>query len=123
MDGGASVIKSISLIRRKPGTTPEEFRNYYETVHAPLGQKYFKFARYVRNYPVRSPGQPEPPYDVVVEFWFADRAALDAALKFNASPEARIFREDEAKFMDTSSIAGFAVEESMLAATGGDSLT
>jgi uncharacterized protein (TIGR02118 family) len=106
-----TIIKAMAMIKRKPGTTHEEFREYYEHNHAPLGQKHFGFARYVRNYPVRQPGLPDPLYDVITEFWFTDRAAYDAAMAFNASPAAQIFREDEARFMDTSQMIGFAVQE------------
>lgn len=110
------MIKSIAMIRRKPGTTHEEFRDHYENVHAPLGQRHFAFARYVRNYPLRVPGLPEPPYDAIVEFWFKDRKHLEQARAFNASVDARILREDEARFMDTSQTVAYVVEE------GGDLL-
>ncbi len=103
--------KSIALIKRKPGMSRAEFRDYYETHHAPLGQRHFNFARYVRNYPKVSEDAPEPPYDVIVEFWFEDEAAFTRAMAFNLSPEARLFREDEARFMDTQFITGFTVEE------------
>ena len=44
------MIKTIAMIRRKPGISREDFIRHYEEVHAPLGQKHFGFARYVRNY-------------------------------------------------------------------------
>ncbi|QDX79891.1 hypothetical protein B9N43_00655 [Denitratisoma sp. DHT3] len=105
------MIKSIAMMKRKPGISHEEFVRYYEEVHAPLGLKHFPFARYVRNFVKPIPGQEEPPFDVITEFWFANEDDHRKALEFNATPAAKIFREDEDRFMDSSKTVGYLVDE------------
>lgn len=104
------MIKSIVMMKRKEGISHEEFKRYYEEQHAPLGLKYFPFARYVRNYICPTPAMPDPPFDVITEFWFREEDHA-RAMAFNASPEAQIFREDENRFMDVSKTVAYLVEE------------
>ena len=79
-------IKKILLIRRKPDTSPAQFRDYYENHHVPLALKLLGpfMLDYRRNY-----AQPADPTatgaargtmddDVVTEIWFRDRAAMEA---------------------------------------------
>lgn len=105
------MIKTIAMMKRKAGTSREEFMRYYEEEHAPLGLQHFPFVRYVRNYVRPLPGQEEAAFDVITEFWFADRAAYQKAIDFNSSPAARIFREDEDRFMDSSKTVSYVVDE------------
>jgi len=106
------VIKTIALIRRKPGISHEEFMRHYEDVHAPLAMACLPGLRgYVRNYVVTAPGGADPGFDVVSEFWFDDAAALQAVHDFLRTDEARALREDEARFIDSVSIRAFEVEE------------
>ena len=105
------MIKAIGMMKRKPGLSREDFIRHYEEQHAPLAQRLLGFARYVRNYPIPEPGAAEPPFDVITEFWFESKEAFAAAMAVNASPEAQIIREDEARFMDTSRTVGFLVDE------------
>ncbi len=88
-------MKVITLIARKPGTSRAQFKDYYETSHAPLGTRYFPFDKYVRNHLVSS--VPENlGFDVLMESWL-DRAKAMGIL--TGEIEA-IFAEDEANFMD-----------------------
>ena len=105
------MIKAIGMMKRKPGISREEFIRHYEDVHAPLAQRLLGFARYARNYLLPVPGAGEPPFDVISEFWFESKEAYARAMAFNTSPEARILREDEALFMDTSKTVGLLVDE------------
>jgi hypothetical protein len=80
--------KLLIFLKRRPGMSLEEFREYYETVHMPLCLKYARgVTRYVRRYiehPVdEATGQRrELDHDVVTEIWFEDSAIADAALKY-----------------------------------------
>jgi len=117
------MVKSVTLIKRKPGTSREEFMRYYEEVHAPLGLKHFPtFRRYVRNYVIPTPGAPEPDFDCITEIWFDDlegaRAVTDAMGGYQddggggyETEIGRIFREDEEKFMDRVNRVSFLVDE------------
>jgi uncharacterized protein (TIGR02118 family) len=73
------MIKSITLIKRKPGLSREEFIKYYEEVHVPLSLKHFPtFRRYVRNYVVAPFGTEEPDFDCIMEVWFDDAEGAQA---------------------------------------------
>lgn len=108
--------KLILLVRRKPGTTHEAFRAYYESTHAPLATHHLKsrLVRYVRNFLTALPGQPEPEYDCATEFWFADEAALKAVLEWTRSEEGQVLARDEANFMDRTSMRVFVADEAQL---------
>ena len=60
------MIKAISLLKRKPGISLEEFSKHYEEVHVPLAMRHFPFKRYARNY-VASPGAEELGFDCITE--------------------------------------------------------
>jgi hypothetical protein len=113
------MIKVIGLLKRKPGMSPEEFRNYYETYHRVLGEKYLRpFAvRYMRRYltPFADPitgNLPEQSCDVVLEIWYPDKATYDLAGKTFSQPEvAGEIAEDEENLFDRPSNRFFFVEE------------
>jgi hypothetical protein len=102
-------MKVITPIKRRPELTRAQFRDYYETRHAPLGTRYFPFEKYVRNHLIAA--NPEDPgYDCLMECWL-DRAKALALLDGNVG---QIFAEDEAKFMVTRGV-GVDVEERIIA--------
>lgn len=116
------MLKSVEMIKRKPGLSREEFRRYYEEVHAPLAVKHFGryYARYVRNYVRRHVRGEEPQFDCITEIWFKDaRAAQSLVDDLGGSGASdgyvtelgRIFREDEERFMDRTSLVAFTVTE------------
>jgi len=47
------MAKLVFLLKRKPGTTKEQFREHYETSHVKLAEKYIGhlLTGYHRNYP------------------------------------------------------------------------
>jgi uncharacterized protein (TIGR02118 family) len=73
---GKTYWKIQLLMKRKPGTSMEQFRNYYENNHVPLCRPYMAgIARYFRRYLEPQPHaesgtNEELPYDVVSEMWF-----------------------------------------------------
>jgi uncharacterized protein (TIGR02118 family) len=80
--------KIVLLMKRKQGISVEQFRNYYETHHAPMAEPYSAgVKRYIRrylnpqNHPETGPGG-ELPYDVITELWFEDKATFDATLAY-----------------------------------------
>lgn len=110
---GAAMFKSIAMIRRKEGTSLDEFIRHYEEVHVPLALRYFEgcFKHYVRNYMMAVPGNDPPPFDVISEFWVEDENALARIAELNNAPEARTLREDEAAFMDVARTVICLVDE------------
>jgi uncharacterized protein (TIGR02118 family) len=101
--------KLILFVKRKPGLSQEQFRDHYENTHAPLAWSNLRpwLINYTRNYLTPLPGQTEPPYDCVTEFWFADRAALDASIEWARSEVGQILSVDEENFMDRASMQSF----------------
>ncbi len=109
------MFKTITLLKRRPGLSMDDFIAYYERVHAHIGEKYLAAGaqRYVRRFlhPIADDGQ-DKPYDVVMEIWFADRAAFDRTLAelLEPGPAAEI-AADEDRLFDRSANRLFFVEE------------
>ena len=85
------MIKSLSLLTRKPGMTPEAFRKVWVGEHAPLVHGVAEVRRYVLSFPLAEPTRPDVPtqamaVDAVAKLWFDDmeslkRAGASAAMK------------------------------------------
>ena len=104
------MIKAISLLKRKPGISLEEFCKHYEEVHVPLAMKHFPFQKYARNY-IASPGAEELGFDCITEVWFETMKDCEAAAAFSTSKDYKVISDDEEKFMDRDKIVAFIVEE------------
>jgi hypothetical protein len=74
--------KILLFMKRRPGMSVADFRDYYENHHVPLALRHgggVKLARYVRRYLEPQPHaesgtNAELPYDVITELWFDDEA-------------------------------------------------
>ncbi|HZT89134.1 MAG TPA: EthD family reductase [Stellaceae bacterium] len=113
------MIKSLSLLTRKPDLTHEEFMRHWVEVHAPLAHAVPGLRRYVQNHIVEERTRPDIPtadvaIDGIAELWFDDRAAMDRA---NASPEAKRLHADGALFIGR--IKSFVIEEKIVIPRGG----
>lgn len=112
------MIKLVTLLHRRPDLTREAFIERYENGHRLIGEKHLRsFAcRYVRRY-CRSPGAgrlapPEPPADVVMEIWFPDQAAFDAAMTHLAQDDVQAeIVADEERLFDRKKMISFVVDE------------
>ena len=110
--------KILLFMNRKPGTTVEAFRDYYEIRHVPLCSKYASgMKRYIRRYldpqtHAESGRNDELPYDVITELWFDDEQVFKGTVKYLSSsvmPEEVV--EDEKRFLDRSSMRMATVVE------------
>lgn len=106
------VIKLILMVRRKPGITREAFMSYYESKHAPLAASVMlKCKKYVRNF-VAEELTGALNFDVMTEFWFDVDGTWEEARKSLADPATRqLLEEDEARFMDRTSMRVFLADE------------
>ena len=110
------MFRSIHLTKRKPGMSPEAFRDYYENHHSKLGAEFVNgyALSYERTYlyPL-NPGDPEPVHDCLMMLCFPDRAAFDAATGrvTNDPAFASLFMEDELRLFDRSAAISFASED------------
>ena len=111
------MFRTISLVKRKPGLTPRQFRDYFESTHRVLGEKAingFGLA-YDRYYLAPMPGESaEPVCDAVVHMCFPDRAAFarcTAAVE-NDPATAKLFAQDDLNCIDRANTTRFAAEDS-----------
>jgi len=108
------MVKAISMHKRKPGTTMEEFQRHYEDIHVPLGLKHFPALRgYRRNYVIVPPGAEELGFDVITEYWYDSMEDYQTAMEFwtTDSEAVREVHEDELSFRDEAKTVAFLVEE------------
>ena len=76
--------KGIVLLKRREGTSREDFLNWLLTTHSKYSRSVPEVLRYTGSLVV-APGprcefpNGEPPFDLVNEIWCRDRASLDKA--------------------------------------------
>jgi hypothetical protein len=95
----------LSLLKRKKGTTHQQFRDYYETKHRLLGEMTVNgyALSYDRYYLYNMDGDTaEPVYDAVTQMCFPDREACVRATSavWNDPEKTKIIVDDEAAFLD-----------------------
>jgi len=82
--------KILLFMRKRPDISTEQFRDYYETRHAPFCEKYSTaVSRYIRRY-IEPQNHPETgafpdAYDVITELWFDDKALYEGTLAYITS--------------------------------------
>jgi uncharacterized protein (TIGR02118 family) len=108
------MIKSISLLTRRPELTREQFVRHWIDIHAPLAHAVPGMRRYVQNHIEGTRARADIPetqveVDGIAETWFDDR---DAMARANASPEAKRLHDDGALFIGR--IKSFIVEEKFI---------
>lgn len=115
------MIKFIVLLKRKAGSTPQQFRDYYENIHIPLGAKYVGhlLVNFRRHYPsqLSSFVEHEVPegegpyfgegvdcaYDCISVYSLRDEFAFKEMTEILSDPEIKtILAEDEERFLDRS---------------------
>lgn len=106
------MIKFSIFLRRREGTTHEDFVHYHKTNHAPLFTALPEVKQYVRKYtqchglPVSLPGLPDAYYDGITELWFDDVESIGKV--FSSKDYMQKIRPDEEKFLDLKT-CGFLV--------------
>ncbi len=117
------MLKMVCLFNRKPGLTMAEFKAYYEERHVPLVTGLMaNWCDYRRNYRMEEAehhaphGDParkdDAVFDVMTEITYESEAKYRATMAALSDPEiGRRVAEDEAKFMDRSSMRVHLVEE------------
>jgi EthD domain len=80
--------KVLIFLKRRPGTTVEELRDYYENRHVPLCARYgASYSRYVRRYVTPMPNavtgnDAELDFDVITELWYEDHTLFEKVLEY-----------------------------------------
>jgi hypothetical protein len=118
------MINITLLLKRKPGTSKDEFRRSYEN-HAEIAMKYLGhlYVRYLRNYTIAQGAHAgntsaladthaETLYDAITIITLRNRDALSEMQRIASSPEIfREFIEDEERWLDRSAKVVFTTEE------------
>ena len=112
------MIKVITLLTRRTGLSPEDFRLYYEQNHRLIGEKYLAgyAQRYVRRYVCPADSSTQygalPDFDVLMEIWFPDQDSLQAAMTRLTQPAAQEeIIADEEQLFDRAKTVTFIVDE------------
>ena len=112
------MIKLVTLLSKKPGMSREDFISHYETHHRKIGEKYLGghavkyFRRYLSASDAGQCGSEDLPFDVLMEIWFPDQAAMDEAMALIMTEEAQTeIVADEERLFDRAKIRSFVVEE------------
>ena len=92
-DGRSTAVKLIAMYDRPDD--PAAFFNHYETVHAPLVKKTPGLQSFVLNRVTDNILGGEPPYVLIAEMTYSDRASFEAAMK---SPENQAVGQDLMRF-------------------------
>jgi uncharacterized protein (TIGR02118 family) len=106
------MVKSVALIKRKPGISRDEFIRHYEEVHVPLILRYVPtIRRYARNHVITVPKHKESEFDCVTEAWFDDMDGYKTAIGVWKTEAGQVIRDDESIFLDRSKLLLYLVEE------------
>jgi uncharacterized protein (TIGR02118 family) len=92
-DTPSTAVKIIAIYDRPDD--PEAFFRHYETTHAPLVKKTPGLQSFVLNRVTEDMFGGEPPYVLIAEMTYPNRAAFDAAMK---SPENQAVGQDLMSF-------------------------
>jgi uncharacterized protein (TIGR02118 family) len=118
-----TMVKLITIVKRKAGITRDEFIQHWQQVHARMAieDKSFwnRVRKYVQNY-VTSADGPQA-WDGVVELWFDSQAELDAAFSGQETKQGLIADLDN--FIDPTSMISVVTEENILYDGGSPSIT
>lgn len=110
-------MKLLNFLVRRPGMSPAEFREHYETSHVPMALRTFpQIVEHRRNYPVEGsvffPEGVDQPWDCVAEIWFRDSSGFGDMMQFLTDPvaSAEIASDGEA-FLDGPKCGMMLVDE------------
>ncbi|MEZ5855821.1 MAG: EthD domain-containing protein [Hyphomicrobiaceae bacterium] len=97
------MIKSLSLLTRKPELSAEAFRKVWTSEHAPLVHAVKGVRRYTLSFPLTEPTRPDVAtlevgrqVDAIAELWYDD---MDAMRKAAASPEMKTVTDNGALYL------------------------
>jgi uncharacterized protein (TIGR02118 family) len=106
--GQVLVLKFVVVLKRKSDWTPEKFRDYFVRVHGPLAEQIPGLRRYKQNFPAADAKRKPPAWDCVVELYFDNKEAMEAAWM---TPEGEAATRDLEVFADLAQTTWSIVEE------------
>ena len=102
------MIKLITLLKRKPGTSVQGFQEHWLNVHGPLVARAPGLKRYVQSHAlIQGYRKGDLLFDGIDERWFQSPQTMQA---FCQSPEAKAAVRDAATFLDDSRTLAIRVD-------------
>jgi uncharacterized protein (TIGR02118 family) len=102
------MLKFMVVLYKKPAMSEEEFHRFLRKVHGPMALKIPGLRRYKQNHVVEDRKRKHPGWSAIVELFFEDWDAMEAAW---ATPEGEAATADVAEFADLSRTTWSVVEE------------
>jgi len=93
------MIKFIVVLYRRDDVSPEAFHTTLRSDHGSMAERIPGLRKYVQNHVAPSPGRPHPGWDAVIELYWDDWAAMEAAWR---TPEGQRATDHLAEFVDLS---------------------
>ena len=102
------MLKFMVVLYRRPDLTSEQFRRHLQEIHGPLAMNLPGLKRYVQNIVADDPKRKPPEWDAIIELYFDDWSAMEAAW---ASPQGAASDADLPAFADLTRTTWSAVDE------------
>jgi uncharacterized protein (TIGR02118 family) len=108
------MIRLVSLLKRKPGTTHEEFLHHWLTVHGPLitnssAAKYLlRYEQHPSAWPSAGSRAPEPEWDGVT---IQEFESVQSFWAHTAEPDFAAMQADVERFLDPAALQWTLTEE------------
>jgi uncharacterized protein (TIGR02118 family) len=96
------LIKALAFIHRKIDISAEDFKEYYETIHAPLANSLLSLEGYERNYIIQTKNPKFNTLGSISIFKYQSTEALEIIGQEMSSSKGDNLRKDELNFMDVS---------------------
>lgn len=104
------MLKFMVVVYKRPDLSVEAFRRHLRDIHGPLAKKLPGLRRYIQNFVRPDPTRKPPGWDAVIELYFDDWAAMEAAW---AGPQGAASDADLPAFADLSRTTWSVVEETV----------
>jgi len=73
------MLKFVVVLYRRPDLSPARFHEILRDEHGPMAEQLPGLRRYVQNHVVEDPNRPHPGWDAIVELFWDDWGAMEAA--------------------------------------------
>jgi uncharacterized protein (TIGR02118 family) len=93
----SALLKFIVVLHQRHDQSDAQFRDYLRNVHGPIAKRLPGLRKYVQNYPAADPTRKPPAWSAVIELYWDDWEAMEAAWK---SPEGQRATADLEPFAD-----------------------
>jgi uncharacterized protein (TIGR02118 family) len=102
------LIKFLVVLHRRSDISAADFANNLRGLHGSMAERIPGLRRYVQNHVASDPTRPHPGWDAVVELYWDDRDAMEAAWR---SPEGQAATRHLEEFVDLSRSTWAIVDE------------